>query len=53
MIIVHVILICQLITTLLFIGLLILEKVARRKPDSSFTKWWRANVIGDDIYKQD
>ena len=30
----------------LFIG----EKIAKVRPNSNFTKWWRANMIGDDIY---
>lgn len=28
------------------------ENIARHKPGSSFEKWWRANVIGDDIYNE-
>ena len=43
--------VCLLVISLVwFIFLFIGEKIVEIKPNSRFTKWWRANVIGNDIY---
>jgi len=42
------------ICTLTFIVTIVGENIAENlPPENTFRKWWRNNVIGDDIYDDD